>query len=58
MLSALGLDVTDDRLDCRPSFYLAFDRSSSASDLANDPDPQVAWIIVAAIAVVELDAPN
>jgi len=54
----LGLDVTDDRLDCGPSFHLAFDRGSGASHLAGDPDPEAVRVVVAAIALVDVDAPN
>ena len=54
----LGLEVTDDRLDRAPSFHLAFDDGGGSFDLAGDKDAKPVRVVVAAIAPVDVDAPN
>ena len=54
----LGLDVTDDRLDRGASSHLAFDGGGGSSDLAGDKDAEAVRVVVAAIAFIDVDAPN
>ena len=52
----LGLEVTDHRLDRGAALHLAADGLGDAADLAGDPDPESVGIVVAAIALVDVDA--
>jgi len=54
--AVLGLGVTDDRLDGGAAAHLAADRLRDAAHLAADPDPELLRVIVAAIALVDMDA--
>src|SRR5260370_25866584 len=54
----LGVDVTDDRLDRGPPFHLAFDDGGGSFDLAGDKDAEPVRVGVAAIAPVDVDAPD
>ena len=54
----LGVDVADDRLDGGASFRLAFDGGGDSSRLAGDPDAEMVRVVVAAIAFVDMDAPD
>ena len=54
--AVLGLDVADDRLDRGAPLHLAADRGGDAPDLAGDPDAELLLVIVAAIALVDMDA--
>ena len=51
-----GLGVADDRLDGGTALHLAPDQSGHSADLAGDPDPELLLVIVAAIALVDVDA--
>src|SRR5258707_5826920 len=53
--AVLGLDVADDRLDRGAAFHLAADRSGHPAHLAGDPHPELLFVIVAAIALVDVD---
>src|ERR1700726_4286493 len=48
--------MADDRLDCGAPFHLAADRSGDPAHLAADPDPELLFVIVAAVAFVDMDA--
>src|SRR5262249_8205984 len=54
--TVLGLDVANDRLNSGAPFHLAADRRGDAARLAGDPDPELLLVIVAAIALVDMDA--
>ena len=54
--TVLGLHVADDRLDRGTTFHLATDRSGDAAYLAADPDAERLFVIMAAIALVDMDA--
>jgi len=54
--AVLGLDVADDGLDGGAALHLAADGGGDAADLAGDPDPELVRMIVAAIALVDMDA--
>ena len=54
--AVLGLGVADDRLDRGTALHLAADRSGHPAHLAGDPDPELLFVIVAAIALVDMDA--
>src|SRR5260370_4093069 len=54
----LGVDVTDDRLDRGPPFHLAFDDGGGSFDLAGDKNAEPVRVGVAAIAPVDVDAPD
>ena len=56
--AVLGLEVTDHRLDRGAALHLAADGLGDAADLAGDPDPESVGIVVAAIALVDVDALN
>ena len=51
-----GLGVADDRLDRGAALHLAADRSGHPAHLAGDPHPELLLVIVAAIALVDVDA--
>ena len=50
------LEMADHGLDGRPAPHLAADGFGDAADLAGDPDPEPVGIVVAAIALVTMDA--
>src|SRR4029077_20209533 len=52
----LGLEVAHDRLDRGTAAHLAADRGGDAAHLAADPDAELVCVVVAAIALVEVDA--
>src|SRR5215469_3970106 len=52
----LGLDVPNDRLDYGAAAHLAADRGGDAADLAADPDAELLCVVVAAIALVDVNA--
>ena len=52
----LGLHVADDRLDGGSSLHLAPDRRGDPARLAADPDPELVRMIVATIALVDVNA--
>lgn len=54
--AVLGLEVVDDRLDGGAALHLAFDRGGGSADLAGDPDAKAVGMVVAAIALVNVDA--
>src|SRR5215831_5215211 len=54
--TVLGLHVADDRLDRGTTFHLAADRSGDAAYLAADPDAELLFVIMATIALVDMDA--
>ena len=54
--AVLGLEMADDGLDGGASLHLAADGGGDAADLAGDPDPELVWVVVAAIALVDMDA--
>ncbi len=54
--AVFGLGVADDRLDGGTALHLAPDQSGHSADLAGDPDPELLLVIVAAIALVDVDA--
>ena len=54
----LGLDVADDGLDGGPASHLAADGLGDPAHLARDPDPELVRVVVAAVALVDVDAPN
>src|SRR4030095_13662857 len=53
--AVFGLYVADDRLDGRSSFHLAPDGRGDPSRLAADPDPELVRVVMAAIALVDVD---
>ena len=54
--AVLGFEVADDRLDRGAAFHLAADRSGHPPHLAGHPDAEFVRMIVAAIALVDMDA--
>jgi hypothetical protein len=54
--AVLGLEMADDRLDGGSALHLAPDGGGGAADLAGDPDPELVGMVVAAIALVDMDA--
>jgi hypothetical protein len=54
--AVLGFGVTDDRFDGGAPFHLAADRGGYPAYLAADPDSELLFVIVAAIALVDVDA--
>jgi hypothetical protein len=54
--AVLGLDMADDGLDGGAALHLAADGSGDAPDLAADPDAELVGMIVAAIALIDMDA--
>lgn len=54
--AVLGLDVADDGFDGGASLHLAFDGGGGIADPAGDPDLESVGMIVAAIALVDMDA--
>src|SRR5205823_14759127 len=54
--AVLGLGVADDRLDRGAAFHLAADRAGHPARLAGDPHPELLFVVVAAIALVDVDA--
>jgi hypothetical protein len=50
----VGLDVANDWLDRGASAHRAADRSGDAAHLAPDPDVEPLWVVVAAIAFVDI----
>src|SRR5215467_12348637 len=54
--TVLGLHVADDRLDRGTTFHLATDRSCDAAYLTADPDPELLFVIMAAVALIDMDA--
>jgi len=54
--AVLGLGVADDRLDGGAAFHLAADRAGHPEHLAGDPDPELPFVIIAAVALVDVDA--
>src|SRR5260221_3328343 len=48
--------MADDRLDGGSALHLAADRLGDAADLAADPDPELVRMVMAAIALVDVDA--
>src|SRR2546427_11087368 len=53
--AVFGLGVADDRLDRGAALHLAADRSGHPAHLAGDPHPELLLVIVAAIALVDVD---
>jgi len=53
-----GLDVADHWLDGGPASHLATDRLGHPAHLARDPDPEFVRVVVAAIPLVDMDAPD
>jgi hypothetical protein len=51
----LCLDVADHRFDGGPPPHLLADRPSDPAHLAGDPDPELVRIVVAPIALVDMD---
>jgi hypothetical protein len=51
-----ALTWPDDRLDGGSSTHLAADGGADAADLAADPDAEFVRVVVAAIALVDMDA--
>jgi hypothetical protein len=51
----VAFDVADDRLNSGSPFHLAAYRSGDASYLARDPDLELVGMVVAAIALVDVD---
>src|SRR5438445_13001230 len=54
--AVLGLGVADDRLDRGAPLHLAADRFGDPANLAADPDGELLFVIVAAVALVDMDA--
>jgi hypothetical protein len=52
----LGLEMADDRLDGGSSTHLAADGGGDGAHLAADPDAEFVRMVVAAIALVDMDA--
>jgi len=50
--------VADDGLDRGSPPHLAADGGGDAAHLAADPDAELVWVVVAAIALVDVDAPG
>ena len=48
--------MADDGLDGGAALHLAPDGGGDAADLAADPDPELVRMVVAAIALVDMDA--
>jgi hypothetical protein len=48
--------MADDGLDGGATLHLAADGGGDPGDLAGDPDPELTRVIVAAIALVDMDA--
>ena len=51
----LGLQMADNGLDSGSSLHFTFDGSGCAADLASDPDAVLVGMIVAAIALIDVD---
>src|SRR5207244_3629866 len=54
--AVLGFGVADDRLDGGAPLHLAADRFGDPACLTADPDAELLFVIVAAIALVDVDA--
>jgi hypothetical protein len=54
--SMVGLEVADHRLDGGAALHLAFDCGGGPPDLAADKDAEAVGVVVAAIALVDVDA--
>jgi hypothetical protein len=54
--AVFGLEMADERLDRGSAFHLSADGSGDAPHLAADPDPELVRMVVAAIALVDMDA--
>jgi hypothetical protein len=54
--AVLSLGMADNRLDRGAAFHLAADRFSDPAYLAGDPDAELLFVIVAAVALVDMDA--
>ena len=54
----IGLEVTDHRLDGGAALHLAFDGGGGPPDLAADKDAEAVGVVVAAIALVDVGAPD
>ena len=54
--AVLGLEMADNGLDRRPSLHLALDGGGGTSDLAGDPDPELVRVVVALVALIQMDA--
>jgi hypothetical protein len=52
------LEMTDHRLDGRASAHLAADRLRDAAHLTRDPNAKAVWMVVAAVALVDVDTAN
>jgi hypothetical protein len=52
----VDFDVADDRLDGGGALHVAADRDGDVADLAADPDAELVWMVVPAIALVNVDA--
>ena len=52
----LGFDVTDDRLSYIAALHLATSRCGNAAHLAGDPNPELLWVVVATVHLVDVDA--
>jgi hypothetical protein len=53
-----GLEVADHRLDRAAALHLAFDCDGGPPDLTADPDAEAVRVVVVAIALVDMDAPD
>jgi hypothetical protein len=54
--AVLGLQVADNRLDGGAALHLTADLGGHATRLAGNPDPELLFVILAAIALVDMDA--
>jgi hypothetical protein len=54
----VGLDVTDDGFDRGSSLHLVFECGGGSADLAGDPDAVSVGVVMAAIAIVDMGAPE
>jgi hypothetical protein len=53
--AVFGLEMADGRLDGGSALHLAADRLGDAAHLAADPDPELVRMVVATIALVDVD---
>ena len=54
--AVLGLQVADDRFNGGAALHLAADRGGDPASLAGDPNPELPRVVMAAIALVDMDA--
>jgi hypothetical protein len=53
--AVFGFEMADDRLDCGSAFHLAAGGSGDAPHLVADPDPELVRMVVAALALVDMN---